>query len=112
MRLRLKLLATGVLMAASASALAAPGLGFPPPGPPPHGGPGGFGPPGQNPGTLLPPGQSLPPLDGTQLSPQEAARQAQLLNGGGRVLSVDATRGGWRVKLLKEGNVRIVFVPE
>lgn len=42
---------------------------------------------------------------------RKAARQAQQLNGGGRVLSVDAAGGGWRVKLLKDGNVRIVFVP-
>ena len=112
-RSRFKLLIAGVLLATGASALAAPGLGFPPPAAPPHGGgPGGFERPGQAPGTFLPPGQTLPALEGTQLSPQEAARQAQLLNGGGRVLSVDATRGGWRVKLLTEGDVRSVFVPD
>lgn len=46
------------------------------------------------------------------LSAKEAARQAQSINGGGRVLSVDEATGGWRVKLLKEGNVRFVFVPD
>lgn len=45
------------------------------------------------------------------ISAQEAAREAQQRNGGGRVLSVDEAGGGWRVKLLKDGNVRIVFVP-
>jgi hypothetical protein len=40
------------------------------------------------------------------------ARQAQRLNGGGRVLSVEAVEGGYRVKLLKDGDVRIVFVPD
>ena len=45
------------------------------------------------------------------ISAQEAAREAQQRNGGGRVLSVDEAGSGWRVKLLKDGNVRIVFVP-
>lgn len=44
------------------------------------------------------------------LSAREAARQAQSINGGGRVLSVEDANGGWRVKLLKDGNVRIVFI--
>ncbi len=46
------------------------------------------------------------------LNARQAAQQAQSLNGGGRVLSVDAATGGWRVKLLKDGNVRFVFVPD
>ena len=46
------------------------------------------------------------------LNANDAARQAQSLNGGGRVLSVEEARDGWRVKLLKDGNVRIVFVPD
>lgn len=44
------------------------------------------------------------------LSAREAARRAQSINGGGRVLSVEDANGGWRVKLLKDGNVRIVFM--
>jgi len=39
------------------------------------------------------------------------ARVAQQQNGGGRVLSVDPGDRGYRVKLLKDGNVRIVYVP-
>jgi hypothetical protein len=42
----------------------------------------------------------------------DAAKRAQQMNGGGRVLSVDAVAGGHRVKLLKDGEVRIVFVPD
>ncbi len=64
-------------------------------------------------GDLLPPGmtlQSAPP-ESEGLSAQQAARQAQQRNGGGRVLSVDTTGNGWRVKLLKDGDVRFVFVP-
>lgn len=45
-------------------------------------------------------------------TPAAAARIAQKLNGGGRVLSVEPAAGGWRVKLLKDGDVRIVFVPD
>ncbi|MDO9453861.1 MAG: hypothetical protein Q7J29_13490 [Stagnimonas sp.] len=52
-------------------------------------------------------GQGVPGL-----SANEAARQAQSLNGGGRVLSVEQANGGWRVKLLKDGNVRFVFVQQ
>jgi hypothetical protein len=36
----------------------------------------------------------------------DAARQAQQRNGGGRVLSVDPENGGYRVKVLKDGEVR------
>ena len=46
------------------------------------------------------------------MSPGEAARRAQELNNGGRVLSVEPAGGGWRVKLIKNGDVRIVFVPD
>lgn len=52
------------------------------------------------------------PSDRSGISAQEAARQAQVINGGGRVLSVEDARGGWRVKLLKNGNVKFVFVPQ
>ena len=41
----------------------------------------------------------------------EAARRAQAINGGGKVLSVDDLQEGWRVKLLKDGNVRVVQLP-
>ena len=47
-----------------------------------------------------------------KLNASDAALQAQSINGGGRVLSVEEARDGWRVKLLKDGNVRIVFVPD
>lgn len=36
----------------------------------------------------------------------DAARRAQQQNGGGRVLSVDPENGGYRVKVLKDGEVR------
>lgn len=45
------------------------------------------------------------------MSPSEAARIAQHRNGGGRVLAVDRGDDGYRVKLLKNGDVRIVLVP-
>ncbi|HUR40106.1 MAG TPA: hypothetical protein VM240_02960 [Verrucomicrobiae bacterium] len=35
-----------------------------------------------------------------------AAREAQQRNGGGRVLSVEPDGGGYRVKVLKDGEVR------
>lgn len=79
-------------------------FGFPklPKSPPQHGLPGE---------QLLPPDRLLdtPPRS---MDANEAARKAQLLNGGGRVLSVEETRSGWRVKLLKDGNVRIVSLPD
>lgn len=40
----------------------------------------------------------------------EAARIAQRRHGG-RVLDVRPAAGGWRVKLLRDGEVRTVFVP-
>jgi hypothetical protein len=45
------------------------------------------------------------------MSPSEAARIAQQQNGGGRVLAVERGDRGYRVKLLKNGDVRIVNVP-
>lgn len=47
-----------------------------------------------------------------RLTPADAAREAQARNGGGRVLSVSAVDGGYRVKLLKEGDMRVVFVSD
>ena len=46
------------------------------------------------------------------LSASEAAKIAQKQDGGARVLSVDHVDGGYRVKLLKKGEVRTVVVPE
>lgn len=48
---------------------------------------------------------------GGRMTPGEAAAHAQRSNGGGRVLSVDPTGTGYRVKLLQRGDVNIVFVP-
>ena len=44
------------------------------------------------------------------LDAEQAARRAQDENGGGRVLSVEPSNGGYRVKLLRNGEVRVVFV--
>ena len=44
-------------------------------------------------------------------SPGDAARRAQEMNGGGRILSVDPNGPGYRVKVLKEGEVRVIAVP-
>ena len=46
------------------------------------------------------------------MTPSQAAREAQMRYGGGRVLSVDAAGDGYRVKLLRDGDVRIVFIPD
>lgn len=45
------------------------------------------------------------------LSPAQAAREAQHRYGGGKVLSVDPEGDGYRVKLVRDGDVRIVFIP-
>ncbi|MBL6751272.1 MAG: hypothetical protein ISP90_12150 [Nevskia sp.] len=45
------------------------------------------------------------------LSVGEAAQRAQQLNGGGRVLAVDPAPSGYRVRVLKNGEVRSVYVP-
>lgn len=47
-----------------------------------------------------------------RLGPGEAARLAQERNGGGRVLDVVPAGEGWRVKLLKAGEVRTVLVTD
>lgn len=44
------------------------------------------------------------------MSPNEAAKRAQRENGGGRVLSVEQSGNGYRVKLLRDGEVRVVHV--
>lgn len=71
----------------------------------------GRNPPASSPANgLVPPGRQDDGFSDGRAA-REAAREAQAINGGGRVLSVDAADGGWRVKLLKDGNVRFVFVP-
>ncbi len=42
---------------------------------------------------------------------QSAADRAQQMNGGGRVLAVQSDANGYRVKLLKNGEVQAVHVP-
>lgn len=60
------------------------------------------------------PAQREPPRgndgDAPGLSPNEAARRAQNQNGGGRVLSVEPSGPGYRVKLLRDGEVRVIYV--
>lgn len=48
----------------------------------------------------------------SRMSAAQAARQAQQRYGGGRVLSVDSMGDGYRVKLLREGDVRVVFISD
>lgn len=42
----------------------------------------------------------------------EASRRAQQRNGGGRVLSVERDNAGYRVKVLKDGEVRVHLVED
>lgn len=59
----------------------------------------------------LPPGREARDNDPRRgLSPGEAAQRAQHMNGGGRVLSVEPAGDGYRVKLLRDGEVRVVYV--
>lgn len=60
----------------------------------------------------MPPGQLSDINRGRAVTPSEAARIAQQQNGGGRVLAVEPDAGGYRVKLLKNGDVRIIHVPD
>ena len=48
----------------------------------------------------------------SRMSAAQAAREAQQRYGGGRVLSVDSMGGGYRVKLLRDGDVRVVFISD
>jgi len=57
----------------------------------------------------LPPGRENHEAE-PGISPAEAAQRAQQINGGGRVLSVEKAGDGYRVKLLRDGEVRVVFV--
>lgn len=47
----------------------------------------------------------------SRMTAAQAARQAQQRYGGGKVLSVDSTGDGFHVKLLRNGDVRVVFIP-
>lgn len=47
-----------------------------------------------------------------RMEPGEAARRAQQRNGGGRVLGVNPANEGYEVRLLKQGEVRTLMVPE
>lgn len=62
-------------------------------------------------------GEMLPPTGlidsrGPRMSAGQAAREAQKRYGGGKVLSVDPSGDGYRVKLLRDGDVRVVFIPD
>lgn len=59
---------------------------------------------------FLAPGRDNREPERTGLSPNEAASRAQAENGGGRVLSVEPSGDGYRVKLLRDGEVRVVYV--
>jgi hypothetical protein len=52
------------------------------------------------------------PVSQPHRSPAEAARWAKQANGGGRVLAVYPSQTGYRVKLLKDGEVSVVDVPD
>ncbi len=56
------------------------------------------------------PGESLVDRQPSK-SAAQAATEARKRYGGGKVLAVEETPSGFRVKLLRQGNVRIVFVP-
>lgn len=48
----------------------------------------------------------------SRMSPADAAREAQMRYGGGKILSVDPAGDGYRVKLVRDGDVRVVFIPD
>ncbi len=48
---------------------------------------------------------------GQGVSRDEAMRRAQQMNGGGRILAADPAESGYRVRVLKDGEVRSVYVP-
>lgn len=59
-----------------------------------------------------PPGTAPPAAPAHNLSVGDAAQRAQQMNGGGRVLAVDPSEGGgYKVRMLKDGEVRSVYVP-
>jgi hypothetical protein len=55
--------------------------------------------------------QNFGPPPGRPVSRDDAARRAQQMSGGGRVLAADPAEGGYRVRVLKNGEVRSVYVP-
>lgn len=62
-------------------------------------------------GDLMQPG-NLIDRRGPRMTPGQAAKEAQRQYGGGKVLSVDPSGDGYRVKLLRDGDVRVVFIPD
>ncbi|WP_420466812.1 hypothetical protein [Panacagrimonas sp.] len=62
------------------------------------------------PGTDIRPPDSLIDQRSRGMTPAQAAREAQKRYGGGKVLSVDPSGDGYRVKLLRDGDVRVVFI--
>ena len=48
----------------------------------------------------------------SRMTAAQAAREAQKRYGGGKVLSVDPAGDGFHVKLLRDGDVRVVFIPD
>ncbi len=48
----------------------------------------------------------------SRMTAAQAAREAQHRYGGGKVLSVDPAGDGFHVKLLRDGDVRVVFIAD
>ncbi|TDU32085.1 hypothetical protein DFR24_1473 [Panacagrimonas perspica] len=48
----------------------------------------------------------------SRMTAAQAAREAQHRYGGGKVLSVDPASDGFHVKLLRDGDVRVVFIAD
>ena len=57
------------------------------------------------------PPQGYGPPQRPPLSRYDAMNRAQMMNGGGRVLAADPAQGGYRVRVLKDGEVRSFYVP-
>jgi hypothetical protein len=68
-------------------------------------------PPAPPPASLLPQAPRMEAPARPMISPGEAAQRAQQINGGGRVLAVEPAENGYRVRVLKNGEVRSVYVP-
>lgn len=62
-------------------------------------------------GDLMQPGTLIDRRGPRGMTPGQAAKEAQRQYGGGKVLSVDPSGDGYRVKLLRDGDVRVVFIP-
>ena len=70
--------------------------------------------PQRQPQMFAPPPQQRPPnfpQQGRPVSRDDAMRRAQQMSGGGRVLAADPAESGYRVRVLKDGEVRSVYVP-